>query len=103
MAHPLRQDDSIPSLKPVKRSGLSVTRPTAPLSSFSPPSGLSDDPLLTTKEVAQILRKAERTVSQYADFGTIRGFKVGREWRFRRSDVERYLKQQEEEMEGLEK
>ena len=59
------------------------------------------DPMLVTSEVAEILRIAERTVRYWAEIGWLRGFKVGKEWRFRKSVIESYLTQHEEK-EGLE-
>lgn len=51
-----------------------------------------DDEILTIKEVAAKLRLAARTLRQWADVGIIPAFKLGRQWRFRRTDIENWLR-----------
>lgn len=51
-----------------------------------------DDEILTIKEVAAKLRVAARTLRQWAEVGTIPAFKLGRQWRFRRTDIENWLR-----------
>jgi len=51
-----------------------------------------DDEILTIKEVAAWLRLAARTLRQWAEIGVIPAFKVGRQWRFRRTDIENWLR-----------
>lgn len=48
--------------------------------------------ILTIKEVAAWLRLAARTLRQWAELGIIPAFKMGRQWRFRRTDVETWLR-----------
>jgi len=45
--------------------------------------------LLTTDEVAQVLRVSRKTVLRLVGSGQLRAFKVGRAWRIRRCDVPR--------------
>jgi excisionase family DNA binding protein len=49
------------------------------------------EPLLRTSEVAKILRISRGTVRTWRRRGLIRGFRIGRDLRFRRSDVEAVL------------
>jgi len=50
--------------------------------------------ILTLKEVAAYLKLAERTVYLYAQNGKLPGIKIGSAWRFRRSDLDRWLDEQ---------
>lgn len=47
--------------------------------------------LLTPEEVADYLSIAQKTVKDYLRDGKIRGIKIGRAWRVRREDLERFL------------
>lgn len=47
--------------------------------------------ILTIEEVAQYLRVSERTVYDWANKGTIPCGKLGTTWRFKRSEVERWV------------
>jgi excisionase family DNA binding protein len=47
--------------------------------------------LLTTREVAQMLRVSVRFVQLLASRGSLPAIRVGRLWRFRRTDVEAFL------------
>jgi excisionase family DNA binding protein len=49
------------------------------------------DELLTVQEVADELRLTFRTVYRYLQEGQLRGQKLGRTWRIRRSDLTTYL------------
>ena len=53
----------------------------------------TNDPLqlLTPGEVAKRFQFATRTVRFLAMVGELPGFKIGRSWRFRAADLERYL------------
>lgn len=46
--------------------------------------------VLTAAEIAARWRAPERTVKRLFRLGRIKGFKVGREWRARLSEVEAY-------------
>lgn len=50
--------------------------------------------ILTIKEVADYLKVTERTIYRLAGAKTIPAFKVGGTWRFSRSDIESWIKQQ---------
>ncbi len=45
------------------------------------------DEILTLPEVAQLLKVAEKTVYTMAQRGGLPAFKVGGQWRFRRTDL----------------
>lgn len=49
--------------------------------------------ILTVQEVAQFLRVSERTVYEWATAGTIPCGKLGTTWRFKRSEVEKWVNQ----------
>ncbi|MDR3248912.1 MAG: PTS sugar transporter subunit IIA [Treponema sp.] len=51
---------------------------------------LSDD-ILTIEEVAKYLRVSERTVYEWAQKGEIPAGKIGTVWRFKKSEVERWV------------
>ena len=54
---------------------------------------MSDDlenEFLTTEEVARILKVTPKLVRREATEGRLKGFKIGREWRFTRADVRSY-------------
>ncbi|MBB5255984.1 helix-turn-helix domain-containing protein [Rhizobium leguminosarum] len=50
---------------------------------------MSDDEILTIRELASYLKVAEETAYRFVSEGRIPGFKVGGSWRFRRSEIER--------------
>lgn len=52
------------------------------------------DEILTVKEVAGLLKLAEKTVYSMAQLGEIPTFKVRGQWRIRRTDLERWLEEQ---------
>ncbi len=47
--------------------------------------------LMTVAEVAKFLRVAERTVYSWAQQGKLPGGKLGTAWRFKRSEIERWI------------
>ena len=49
------------------------------------------DEILTLKGVAALLKVAEKTIYTLAQRGGIPGIKVGRQWRFRRQDLEQWI------------
>ena len=53
----------------------------------------SEGEILTLEEVAAFLRAGKRTVYRFAQRGEIPAFKVGGTWRFRRSELERWIDQ----------
>lgn len=52
---------------------------------------MSESEILTLEEVARMLRVSERTVTDWAVRGELPGGKLGTSWRFKRSEVERWL------------
>lgn len=50
--------------------------------------------LLTTKQVQEMLGVSERTIFNFMERGDLKGFKVGRSWRFEESDIEDYINRQ---------
>ncbi|MFC4486565.1 methylation-associated defense system helix-turn-helix domain-containing protein MAD1 [Tepidiphilus baoligensis] len=58
------------------------------------PTNSSEGEILTIKEVADYLKVTERTIYRLAGAKTIPAFKVGGTWRFSRSDIESWIKQQ---------
>lgn len=50
--------------------------------------------IITAKEVATFLRVSERTVYDWASAGTIPCGKLGTTWRFKRSEVEKWVNEQ---------
>ena len=57
------------------------------------PSGL-DHEILTLEEVAHYLRLKPQTIYKWAQEGRIPAAKLGKEWRFRRSVIDRWLDHQ---------
>jgi excisionase family DNA binding protein len=50
-----------------------------------------EDEILTLDEVAAYLKAGKRTVYRLAQKGEIPSFKLGGTWRFRRSDLDRWI------------
>lgn len=55
--------------------------------------------LLNLEQVAKQLGVSERTVLRLLDAKEIKGFKVGRVWRFQQSDVDEYIERQRKKTE----
>lgn len=51
----------------------------------------SDGEILTLDEVAAYLKAGKRTVYRFAQSGELPAFKLGGTWRFRRSELERWI------------
>ncbi|HAU4024224.1 TPA: helix-turn-helix domain-containing protein [Legionella pneumophila] len=56
---------------------------------------MADDEIFTIKEVASYLKLAEKTAYRLASEGKLPGFKVGGSWRFRNSEIDRWIIEQE--------
>jgi len=50
-----------------------------------------EEQILTIEEVARYLRVSERTVYDWAQKGEIPSGKIGTVWRFKRTDIERWV------------
>jgi len=55
-----------------------------------------EDQILTLREVAAYLKLAEKTAYRLASEGKLPGFKVGGSWRFKREDLDAWIKKQKE-------
>ncbi len=53
---------------------------------------------MTVKELADYLKIAEKTAYRFALEKKIPGFKVGAAWRFRKSEIDVWIKEQEREI-----
>lgn len=62
-----------------------------PLSSQSVPK--VKDELLTAEETCRYLKIAQRTLYRYIQDRSMPAFKLGKEWRFVRSDLEQWIRQ----------
>jgi len=51
--------------------------------------------ILTIREVAEYLKLNEKTTYRLVAERKIPGFKVGGAWRFRKAEIDRWIKQQE--------
>lgn len=56
-----------------------------------------DTDIMTIREVAEYLKLAEKTAYHLAAKGAIPGFKVGGAWRFRRSEIDKWIERQSAE------
>ncbi len=54
-----------------------------------------DNDIITIKDVAEYLKLTEKTTYRLASEGELPGFKVGGSWRFRKSEIERWIRKQE--------
>ena len=50
-----------------------------------------ENDIMRVADVAAVLRAAPRTIQLWAESGKLKGFKLGRGWRFRRADVDAFL------------
>jgi excisionase family DNA binding protein len=55
---------------------------------------MSHDEVLTIKDVAAILKMAEKTVYSMAQAGELPAFKIRGQWRVRRKDFDDWVEQQ---------
>jgi excisionase family DNA binding protein len=63
---------------------------------------MPNDDIMTVKELADYLKIAEKTAYRFASEGKVPGFKVGSAWRFRKSEIDRWIIKQEQQKEGEE-
>jgi excisionase family DNA binding protein len=52
---------------------------------------LMGEEILTIREVAELLKLHPKTVNRLANTGRLPAYKIGRQWRFRKSEVLRLL------------
>ena len=55
--------------------------------------GVSDEALLDTAEVARYLKVHPKTIVNMVERGELKAYKVGRHWRYRKSDIDAYLEE----------
>ena len=55
---------------------------------------MDNDDILTIKELSLYLKLAEKTAYRLVSDGKIPGFKVGGAWRFRKSEIDQWIKEQ---------
>jgi len=60
---------------------------------------MPNEDILTVKELAEFLKIAEKTAYRFASEGKVPGFKIGSAWRFRRSEITRWITEQEQKRE----
>lgn len=53
---------------------------------------MSEAEVLTLSEAAEYLRLCTETVSKYATLRKIKGRRIGRDWRFLRTELENFLR-----------
>lgn len=56
---------------------------------------MTDSDIMLIKDLANYLKIAEKTAYRFASEGKIPGFKVGSAWRFRKSEIDFWIKNQE--------
>ena len=56
---------------------------------------LMGEEILTIREVAELLKLHPKTVNKLANSGRLPGYKIGRQWRFRKSEVLKLLEQRD--------
>lgn len=70
------------------------------LSMFRHAGAAMSDEVLTIKEVAALLKLAEKTVYTMANAGEIPAFKIRGQWRIKRADLDKWLDAQPRGGEG---
>lgn len=86
--------------KPSKKKALAPRRPAAKkrsaraAASKRPPPSPEGTELLSMEQAIEMLKTTRPTFYRWLRTGRIKGMKVGRQWRFYREDVERFLKGQ---------
>ena len=61
---------------------------------------MPNDDIMTVKELADYLKIAEKTAYRFAAEGKVPGFKVGSAWRFKKTDVDAWIRKQTDNNEG---
>ena len=57
---------------------------------------MPNDDIMTVKELADYLKIAEKTAYRFASQGKVPGFKVGSAWRFKKEEIDSWIKRQSE-------
>lgn len=56
-----------------------------------------EDKILTLAQAAEQLGVSQRTLLRFMDADQIRGFRIGTRWKFMQSEIDAYLKRQQEQ------
>lgn len=56
---------------------------------------MSDEALMDTSQVAHYLRMHPKTIVSMVERGELKAYKVGRHWRYRKSDIDAFLEQRQ--------
>ncbi len=56
--------------------------------------------MLDIKQLHDVLHLSERTIFRLIKRNELKGFKVGREWRFEQSDIDDYIERQRKKAEA---
>jgi excisionase family DNA binding protein len=54
---------------------------------------VAEEALMDTAEVARYLKMHSKTIISMVERGELKAYKVGRHWRYRKSDIDAYLEQ----------
>lgn len=57
---------------------------------------MPNNEIMTIKELADYLKIAEKTAYRFAAEGKVPGFKVGSAWRFKKEEIDAWIKRQSE-------
>lgn len=57
---------------------------------------MPNDDIMTVKELAEYLKIAEKTAYRFVSEGKVPGFKVGSAWRFKKAEIDAWIKRQSE-------
>lgn len=68
------------------------TKRTRPETTQSPE---TDENILSMNDAARLLKTTRQTLYSWLRAGNLRGLKIGRQWRFEKAEIERFLKGQE--------
>jgi len=63
---------------------------------------MPNDDIMTVKELAGYLKIAEKTAYRFAAEGKVPGFKVGSAWRFKKTEIDAWIKRQSESSTSVE-
>jgi excisionase family DNA binding protein len=56
---------------------------------------MSDEALMDTSQVAHYLNMHPKTIVSMVERGELKAYKVGRHWRYRKSDIDAFLEQRQ--------
>jgi excisionase family DNA binding protein len=59
-----------------------------------------NDEIMTLKKVAEYLKLAEKTAHRLAAEGKLSGSKAGGNWRYKQSDIEKWIEQKKKVQKG---